>query len=198
MAQNMDGQYEFIADVLDKFLRSRAEPIDLTTVEQTIDRCRQLEHNLKQVRAMLRFQQVRESIMSEDEWHDADTGDIQLDKEAINEFQKVCFLFQHYISCHLQDLQTAQVEESKKHEVLESLDPVPNPLYQQILALTADQVRYAKSGVEEGVWELFCEDGAMKMYKREMESEDGLMVDPLKAVHTVKVNQYLYFLCFLN
>ena len=102
MAQNMEGQYEFIADVLDKFVRSQAEPVDLTTVEQTIDRCRQLEQNLKQVRAMLRFQKVRESIMSEDEWHDADDGDIQLDPETINEFQKVCFLliFITLLSCN--------------------------------------------------------------------------------------------------
>jgi len=39
--------------------------------------------------------------------------------------------------------------------------------------------------VEGGVWQLFAEDGEMKMYKRE-EEVDGLAVDPLKAVHTVK------------
>ena len=35
------------------------------------------------------------------------------------------------------------------------------------------------------MWQLFAEDGEMKMYKRE-EEVDGLAVDPLKAVHTVK------------
>ncbi|KAE9552909.1 hypothetical protein FO519_003894 [Halicephalobus sp. NKZ332] len=188
MTRDMDAQYDFISDFLDKFLGSRAEPVDLTTIEQTIDRCRQLEQNLKQIRAMLRLQQVKESIMSEDEWHDADDGDIQLDKEMINEIQK--------------DLKTAQVEESKKQEALESLkssDPVSSPLYRKILALTADQVKYAKSGVDQGIWELFCEDGAMKMYKREMESEDGLMVDPLKAVHTVKgISAREYIDCFFK
>lgn len=39
--------------------------------------------------------------------------------------------------------------------------------------------------MEGGVWQLFAEDGEMKMYKRE-EEVDGLAVDPLKAVHTVK------------
>ena len=28
------------------------------------------------------------------------------------------------------------------------------------------------------------------MYKREMESDDGLMVDPLKAVHVVEVSSF--------
>lgn len=48
-----------------------------------------------------------------------------------------------------------------------------------------EQLQYAKVGVEGGVWQLFAEDGEMKMYKRE-EEIDGVAVDPLKAVHTVK------------
>ena len=35
-------------------------------------------------------------------------------------------------------------------------------------------------------WALIAEEGDMKVYKRELE-EDGMIVDPLKAVHTVKV-----------
>ncbi len=34
------------------------------------------------------------------------------------------------------------------------------------------------------MWELFAEEGEMKMYKRE-EEVDGLVVDPLKAIHQV-------------
>ena len=41
-------------------------------------------------------------------------------------------------------------------------------------------------GDPDSVWELFAEDGEMKMYKREEETEDGMVVDPLKALHTVK------------
>ena len=40
----------------------------------------------------------------------------------------------------------------------------------------------------EGGWQLFAEDGLMKMYKRELEV-DGLVCDPLKAVHVVKVSR---------
>ncbi|RCN29773.1 START domain protein [Ancylostoma caninum] len=46
--------------------------------------------------------------------------------------------------------------------------------------------RYALAGVEDNVWTLFAEDGAMKMYTREETAEGGLPVDPLKAVHQVQ------------
>lgn len=36
-----------------------------------------------------------------------------------------------------------------------------------------------------GGWQLFAEDGEMRMYRREEEA-DGLVVDPLKACHVVK------------
>ncbi|KAK2718249.1 hypothetical protein QYM36_005534 [Artemia franciscana] len=55
----------------------------------------------------------------------------------------------------------------------------------EIERITMEQLQYAQSGVEDGVWTLFAEDGEMRMYKRE-EEIDGLAVDPLKAVHTVK------------
>jgi len=57
----------------------------------------------------------------------------------------------------------------------------------QIERITLEQLQYARLevGGEGGVWQLFAEDGEMKMYKRE-EEIDGVAVDPLKAVHTVK------------
>lgn len=49
------------------------------------------------------------------------------------------------------------------------------------------QVEWARLGVvESGIgWQLFAEDGEMKMFRRE-EEVDGMVVDPLKAVHVVK------------
>ncbi len=35
------------------------------------------------------------------------------------------------------------------------------------------------------IWELFASDGEMKLYRREIE-ENGIVLDPLKAVHTVR------------
>ena len=36
-------------------------------------------------------------------------------------------------------------------------------------------------------WQLIAEEGDMRVFKREQE-EDGMIVDPIKAVHTVKVS----------
>lgn len=49
------------------------------------------------------------------------------------------------------------------------------------------QVKAAKMGIGDcgSGWQLFAEDGEMKMYRRE-EEIDGMVVDPLKAVHIVK------------
>nr|CAG4644029.1 EOG090X07NG [Lepidurus arcticus] len=60
-----------------------------------------------------------------------------------------------------------------------------HPLWKEIDRVSHEQLEYALKGVEDGVWQLFAEDGEMRMYKRE-EEVNGLAVDPLKAVHTVK------------
>jgi len=57
-------------------------------------------------------------------------------------------------------------------------------LQPEIEATTEEQLRYARIPPGEGVWELFADEGEMKMYKRE-EEVDGMVVDPLKALHSV-------------
>lgn len=60
-------------------------------------------------------------------------------------------------------------------------------LWPEIDRLVKQQVDMARLGVGEcgAGWQLFAEDGEMRMYRRE-EEVDGMVVDPLKAVHTVK------------
>ncbi|KAK9891232.1 hypothetical protein WA026_013546 [Henosepilachna vigintioctopunctata] len=60
-------------------------------------------------------------------------------------------------------------------------------LWPEIENTVMEQVAMAKLGVGEcgAGWQLFAEDGEMKMYRRE-EEMNGLVVDPLKAVHVVK------------
>ncbi|RZF35041.1 hypothetical protein LSTR_LSTR009633 [Laodelphax striatellus] len=58
-------------------------------------------------------------------------------------------------------------------------------LWPQIEKVTQEQIHYARLGLGEGGWQLFAEDGEMKMYRRE-EEIDGLVVDPLKACHVVR------------
>ncbi len=60
-------------------------------------------------------------------------------------------------------------------------------LWPVIEKTTEEQLHYARllPGGRDGVWELFAEEGEMKMYKRE-EEVDGMVVDPLKALHQVR------------
>lgn len=61
-------------------------------------------------------------------------------------------------------------------------------LWSQIDSICTEQLHYARQGVGEGGsngWQLFAEDGEMKMYRREHEV-NGMVVDPLKACHVVK------------
>uniref|UniRef100_A0A1B6EKV6 Ceramide transfer protein n=1 Tax=Cuerna arida TaxID=1464854 RepID=A0A1B6EKV6_9HEMI len=66
--------------------------------------------------------------------------------------------------------------------------PTHHRLWPEIQRVTQEQVHYAKLGVgevEKGGWQLFAEEGEMKMYRRE-EEVNGLVMDPLKACHVVK------------
>ncbi|XP_015598669.1 collagen type IV alpha-3-binding protein isoform X2 [Cephus cinctus] len=63
---------------------------------------------------------------------------------------------------------------------------VKHRLWPEIEKVTMEQLHYARLGVGgAGGWQLFAEDGDMRMYRREEEA-DGLVVDPLKACHVVK------------
>ncbi|XP_050538132.1 ceramide transfer protein [Daktulosphaira vitifoliae] len=71
-------------------------------------------------------------------------------------------------------IRAAATEASLKH-----------PYWPDIEHVVAEQIRAARMGLGKGAWQLFVEDGEMRMYRREVE-EDGMVVDPLKATHQVK------------
>ena len=56
----------------------------------------------------------------------------------------------------------------------------------QINSVVDEHIKYASSTIDSSVWEAIHDEGEMKVYRREME-EDGMIVDPLKAVHSVQV-----------
>lgn len=67
-------------------------------------------------------------------------------------------------------------------------EKVDHQLWPQVEEITNEQLYYARLEVGEGGeggWELFAEEGEMRLFKREVEV-DGLVCDPLKAVHIVK------------
>ncbi len=63
----------------------------------------------------------------------------------------------------------------------------------QIESIVADHIKNADLTASDVAdqWLLIAEDGDMKVYKREQEI-DGVVVDPIKAVHTVKVRTGWY------
>ncbi|CAH1393060.1 unnamed protein product [Nezara viridula] len=78
------------------------------------------------------------------------------------------------------------LRQSSMTEPPPSLDSATShPLWSEIERVTKEQVHYASLGVGEGGWQLFAEEGDMKMYRRE-EELNGLVIDPLKACHIVK------------
>jgi collagen type IV alpha-3-binding protein len=58
-------------------------------------------------------------------------------------------------------------------------------LWPDIHRVCEEQLKHALSGVSEGSWQIFADEGEMKMYRRE-EEIDGMVVDPLKSVHVVQ------------
>ncbi|GBP64443.1 Collagen type IV alpha-3-binding protein [Eumeta japonica] len=59
-------------------------------------------------------------------------------------------------------------------------------LWPEIDRISTEQISAAFEGVGGEIgWQLFAEEGDMRMYRREMEV-DGMVMDPLKAMHRVK------------
>ncbi|CAG5029501.1 unnamed protein product [Parnassius apollo] len=61
-----------------------------------------------------------------------------------------------------------------------------HPLWPEIDRISTEQIQAAfeEVGGENG-WQLFAEEGDMRMYRREVEV-DGMVMDPLKAMHKVR------------
>ncbi|XP_045528317.1 ceramide transfer protein [Pieris brassicae] len=61
-----------------------------------------------------------------------------------------------------------------------------HPLWAEIDRISTEQIQAAFEGVGGEIgWQLFAEEGDMRMYRREMEV-DGMVMDPLKAIHKVR------------
>ncbi|XP_045156184.1 ceramide transfer protein-like isoform X1 [Mercenaria mercenaria] len=90
-------------------------------------------------------------------------------------------------------LDKLEKEEEDKRLVQTKARPPPkihlspeNSYYEQINKIVNTHIHqlYEKTMEGKDVWECIAEDGELKVYKRELEV-DGVVLDPLKAVHTV-------------
>ena len=57
----------------------------------------------------------------------------------------------------------------------------------QVERIVQEHLQYVREDVSHG-WDLIHQEGEMKVYRREVE-ENGIVVDPLKCFHTIKVSQ---------
>lgn len=114
------------------------------------------------------FEEGPHSQIGEDEFYDAV-------ENALDKFEEELEFRDKLKEISLQQLEDTIEEDSKKHSLWLEIDEV-----------TKQQLHYATLlPGQDGVWELFAEDGEMRMYKRE-EEVDGMVVDPLKAHHQVQ------------
>jgi len=90
-------------------------------------------------------------------------------------------------------LDTLEQAEDRRVQALNSLTQIPelekvpqHRLSEEIEKIVGEHLKYdLQDDLNSSVWELLASDGEMKIYRRELE-ENGLVLDPLKAVHTVK------------
>lgn len=90
-------------------------------------------------------------------------------------------------------LDTLELAEDRRVEAFKSLTEIPelakvpeHRLSEEIARIVGDHLKYdLQDDLNSSIWELLASDGEMKIYRRELE-ENGLVLDPLKAVHTVK------------
>uniref|UniRef100_A0A158QP79 Collagen type IV alpha-3-binding protein n=1 Tax=Haemonchus placei TaxID=6290 RepID=A0A158QP79_HAEPC len=141
-----------------------------------------------------------------DEWHDADEhSSLSLDsaEEAIERRTPPGIATAVAVSPPLQQMEKKTVIPVKIRFMFQTLlfgdydnvlIPKSSVYYDLVDHLAKEQLRYALAGVENKVWTLFAEDGAMKMYTREETVDGGLPVDPLKAVHQVQGVSALEFM----
>ncbi|XGW24880.1 hypothetical protein V3C99_006383, partial [Haemonchus contortus] len=135
-----------------------------------------------------------------DEWHDADEhSSLSLDsaEEAIERRTPPGIATAVAVSPPLQQMEKPEQEIERTllfGDYDHVLIPKSSVYYDLVDHLAKEQLRYALAGVENKVWTLFAEDGAMKMYTREETVDGGLPVDPLKAVHQVQGVSALEFM----
>jgi len=86
----------------------------------------------------------------------------------------------------------------KFFESLPFADVKERALFDEIRNISKNQLNFALEGMDDG-WSLFVEDGELRLYTMERELEGGIVVDPLKAVHSVKgITAQEYINLFFN
>nr|XP_039251788.1 ceramide transfer protein-like isoform X1 [Styela clava] len=112
------------------------------------------------------FEEGPQSTITEEEFFDAVEAELDKQDKIVEDRE------------HSKKLQKAAIEKEK------TVHPFTRELERRIHEHLIDSVK-DPSKDEHTDWELFAEEGEMKVYRRELE-EDGLICDPLKAMHAIE------------
>ncbi|XP_033157958.1 ceramide transfer protein isoform X2 [Drosophila mauritiana] len=127
------------------------------------------------------------STLPEDEFFDAvETGLDKIEEDMQLRFK---LKLQSQISQTLVNVPHEAVAEGEeaREEFGTGAEATSHALWPEIDRVCKEQLHYAREGVGQdgNGWQIFADEGEIKMYKRE-EEVNGLVMDPLKAYHTVQ------------
>lgn len=89
---------------------------------------------------------------------------------------------------HEDDESDTNEDPSYLPDVIPSEIPTRHRLSDEIERIVQEHIKIDLiDDLNSNVWQMFHEEGEMKIYKRDLE-KDGIVLDPLKAVHKVKGN----------
>ncbi|XP_055324849.1 ceramide transfer protein isoform X1 [Sitodiplosis mosellana] len=179
----------------EEYLKKKMET-EIERRRQSEELCKKLKDELSKTKSPAFFgpdsEEGPHSTLPEDEFFDAvETG---LDKIEEDRQLRVRLKLQSQqsqssttSSILIPDQNDDQATEKEDDEFGTGNAAKVHRLWPQIDDICKEQLRYARQGVGEGGngWQLFADEGEMKMYRREQEI-DGMVVDPLKACHIVK------------
>ncbi|XP_030372401.1 collagen type IV alpha-3-binding protein isoform X2 [Scaptodrosophila lebanonensis] len=133
------------------------------------------------------FEEGPHSTLPEDEFFDA----VETGLEKIEEDMQLRFKLklQSQISQSLVNVPHEAVAEGEeaREEFGTGAEAKTHALWPEIDRVCKEQLHYAREGVGQdgNGWQIFADEGEIKMYKRE-EEVNGMVMDPLKAYHTVQ------------
>lgn len=133
------------------------------------------------------FEEGPHSTLPEDEFFDA----VETGLEKIEEDMQLRFKLrlQSQISQTLVNVPHEAVAEGEeaREEFGTGAEAKSHSLWPEIDRVCKEQLHYAREGVGQdgNGWQIFADEGEIKMYKRE-EEVNGMVMDPLKAYHSVK------------
>ncbi|XP_022096492.1 collagen type IV alpha-3-binding protein-like [Acanthaster planci] len=113
------------------------------------------------------------SMLKEDEFFDAIDAALDIHDQSEAEIEQADDAAEH-----------KDASFSSSNTISKDLPPHPHRLIQECHDKVEENIRYSFENIESN-WDLLHQEGEMKIYKMEQEV-DGIVLDPLKATHTVR------------